>query len=884
MLIKFYLRFSSKWGQQMLLVGSDPGLGNMNWHYAKTMQYLDENTWYIECNVETLAGEELVYQFALLEQGEILPSGQQFSCRLPGHEKEGMVLLDTWIAPRDFRNTLTKKMFPGILQPREVLSQQEPAKVTLEIIAPLLPAHINVCVLGELQDAIPWDVNHPLMMQHAGNGKYRAYIDKYHPGMQYKYALFDTKEAKLLRYEEGENRKLDLMLPGGMSLSAHDGFIRVPQYPWKGAGIVVPVFSLRTSNASGCGEFLDLIPLGDWAAACGFKLIQVLPVNDTGANLNWKDSYPYAAISVFALHPIYLDLHAVGLLPEDHPLQKDYTATKDRLNQMDSLDYEAVMSFKMQYLRAYFDINMASIVKEPAFLTWLEAQDWLHAYTAFCVLRDQVGDTKFDLWEFRTYREYIDNHGTAYTTGQLFYAFIQYQLHLQLELATKYLHGKGIILKGDIAIGVHPQSADVWTHPELFNRGFQAGAPPDLFAEKGQNWGFPTYNWDEMAKDGYHWWRRRLQLMSSYFDAYRVDHILGFFRIWQIPAKQVEGILGYFSPADAFKYEDFEAANIIFDRKRFCEPYINGKVLTGIFGNAAGQVKKAYLIEQYDGTFQLKPGLSDQRSVLDQFDEGNIPGSLLSGILQLLSNVLFIESVDENGFRYHPRFQLEDTLGFDELDIPTRYKLKQMHDDYYYQRSDATWRRSALLKLPALYHAADMLMCAEDLGMIPKSVTGVLNSLGILRLDIQRMPKNEGQVFANLSESDYLAVVAPGTHDVSVLRAWWKELTPTERARYSRDFLKLTGEVPAELEVNHLDTILQQHLQSPAMWCIFPIQDILAISSKWQFPDPSGERINIPSNAEHYWKYRVHVNLDSLIADKDFQATWQAKLKNVGRL
>src|SRR5208337_2896442 len=187
-----------------------------------------------------------------------------------------------------------------------------------------------------------------------------------------------------------------------------------------------------------------------------------------------------------------------------------------------------------------------------------------------------------------------------------FHRFLQYHLEAQLVEATQYAHSKGVILKGDIAIGVCRYGADAWEQPELFHTDMQAGAPPDAFAAKGQNWGFPTYNWPRMKQDGFAWWKQRFEQMSCYFDAFRIDHILGFFRIWSIPMHAVEGILGNFVPAIPVKLEEFRQRGIHFNHDRYVKPFINEDVLLDVFGERADEVKRQFLNETAKGRYALK--------------------------------------------------------------------------------------------------------------------------------------------------------------------------------------------------------------------------------------------------------------------------------------
>ncbi|MBO4446785.1 MAG: 4-alpha-glucanotransferase, partial [Bacteroidales bacterium] len=301
---------------------------------------------------------------------------------------------------------------------------------------------------------------------------------------------------------------------------------------FRGAGTVIPVFSLRSESSFGIGEFSDLKLLADWAAATGQCILQLLPVNDTTRKGDWADSYPYSPVSSFALHPLYIRLQDVGV--EETP---EFLRVKEELEALPELDYPRVFSTKMAFLRAAFSAKGKTDVQSAAFRDFCARNAfWLDEYAAFCAKRDGV-EADFHRW-------------------------LQFHLDRQFSGAVAYAREKGVCFKGDLPIGVSADSADACFHPELFNLDSTAGAPPDFFSEHGQNWGFPTYNWEKMAEDNYSWWKRRLRKMAEYFDAYRIDHILGFFRIWEIPVKEKSGTEGHFNPSLPYTRKEIEALGL----------------------------------------------------------------------------------------------------------------------------------------------------------------------------------------------------------------------------------------------------------------------------------------------------------------------------------
>ena len=311
---------------------------------------------------------------------------------------------------------------------------------------------------------------------------------------------------------------IDCPIPGCPFPRAHQAK-KFDRAGFRGAGTAVPVFSLRSESDFGIGEFNDLKDLVDWAVKTGQCIIQILPINDTTRKGEWKDSYPYSPVSSFALHPIYIHLQDLGI-KETAAFKKE----QQELNALPEIDYPRVYKSKMALVRKAFTARGQKDLESAACRKFIkENAYWLDEYAEFCAKRDG-NEPEYHKW-------------------------IQFHLDKQLSAQVKYARSKGISLKGDLPIGVSQDSADAYYHPELFNLDSSAGAPPDYFSQDGQNWGFPTYNWDEMAKDDYAWWKSRLRKMSQYFDAFRIDHILGFFRIWEIPAEQKSGLRGHFNPA-----------------------------------------------------------------------------------------------------------------------------------------------------------------------------------------------------------------------------------------------------------------------------------------------------------------------------------------------
>jgi 4-alpha-glucanotransferase len=441
--------------------------------------------------------------------------------------------------------------------------------------------------------------------------------------------------------------------------------------------------------------------------------------------------------------------------------------------------------------------------------------------------------------------------------------FVQYYMHLQLSNAVDYAHQLGIIMKGDLPIGVGRYSMDTWMNPSLFHMDMQAGAPPDAFAKKGQNWSFPTYNWDAMKATNHAWWRQRLTHMSHYFDATRIDHVLGFFRIWSVPMHAIEGIFGVFVPAIAFTKDDFYKAGLHFDENRLCNPYINDELIHNLFGDKASFIK-----QQFMNGNAFKEELNTQRKIELFSTSNNIDPLIKQKLFDLLGEVILFKD-EKNKERYHFRIDIHDTTSFKKLSHDEQEKLNRLYVQYFYEKQNDLWYRVAQEKLDAIQQSSDMMICAEDLGMVPDMVEDVLKSREMLALQVQRMPKKSYQQFSHPNEAPYLSVVTPSTHDMSTIRQWWEEDVQMTQ-RFYIDLLLHTGKAPQFCEPEICKEIIQQHLKSPAMWSIFLLQDLMSIDAKIRRDNPNEERINNPADPNHFWNYRMHITLESLKEQSTF--------------
>lgn len=730
-------------------------------------------------------------------------------------------------------------------------------------------------ILGNTQALGEWNPARAVRLQRTGVYEWSCPLDEndLDGTTEYKIVLIAEHDSSRILWERGENRRIpNANRAGSVFVNISSPGFDIPL--WRGAGVVVPVFSLRSRGSQGIGDFGDLLRLIDWAASVGMHAVQVLPVNDTTREGGWKDSYPYSGISVFALHPLYLDLREW----EDSPAYDADEAT--RLNALAELDYESVFAFKMKFLHSLFKFEGKAVMQGDDYDSFVEDnRAWLDPYAQFCQLRDEQGTADFRQWNK------IVRTGRRGASGAGFHRFVQYLLHRQLKRAHEYAREKAVILKGDIPIGVCRDSVPAWKDGRLFHFDGQAGAPPDYFSRHGQNWGFPTYDWEAMSEDGYQWWRRRMAHMGNYFDAYRIDHVLGFFRIWEIPTSQVHGTLGHFRPALPYSSDEIRNAGFHLPVWQYVRPHLSERRYSQLAGQSGNVQSFAAFFQKEGGYYTLRPEISTQRGILSQTQ----PGALRDVLMDVVAEVLFIEDEVQKG-HYHPRVSAQETDVFSSLPPDQKQAFCRLHDEFFYERHNRFWAEGALAKLRPLLHpenegassASGLLPCAEDLGMVPAGVKEVLAQLNILSLEIQTMPKGTGRRFACLEENPYLSVATIATHDMPPFRLWWM-LDRNATQAFWNEALGQSGDAPGEATPEVCAMVVRRHLECPSMLCLLALQDWLGMDSELRRPNPAEEQINVPADSNHYWRYRMHLNLEELIVAANFNEHVRTMIQGCGR-
>ena len=799
MTLNISIEYRTNWGEELVLC-----LGGKRYPLA----YVAEGIWKGEVsrfNPEKVAE----YGYEVVRDGvTVRTEWKNHRLALPeGVQPKELTIIDRWIdRPCDspfYSSAFTNAIFGR--KAEKAKKAPKGANVLIQVAAPALRPNEVLAIAGSGKALKNWNKVVPF---DGSQFPYWTLALNVSEPFAYKVLIADKETLAPVAWEEGSDRWFVEVPENDQFVVQSDLQVRFAGRDWKGAGTAIPVFALRSEDDFGVGEFYDLKKMVDWAASTGQSILQLLPINDTTMFNTWEDSYPYNPNSTFALHPQFLHLPAAGVEVDD-----EYKTLQAELNALDQIDYEKVNGTKLLLLRQAFDKTFKKLSAKKDYKAFVEKNShWLLPYAAFCVLRDLNATPDFSKW--KGYAKYNKKKVAAFCEEHKadvdFWCFVQYHLDLQLSEVCAYAHSKGVVFKGDLPIGISRTSVDAWLYPELFHMDSQAGAPPDAFSADGQNWGFPTYNWEKMAEDGYAWWKSRLAKMSEYFDAFRIDHILGFFRIWEIPLWTKSGLNGYFNPALPFPAHELQA--------------------------------QGFDVENFD---------------------------------------LFLQDPRQEG-HYHPKIGAKQTQSYYVLDAYRRASFDRLYDDFFYRRNNEFWKDKAMQKLPALLDSTGMLACGEDLGMIPATVPQVMSDLRILSLEIQRMPKSVEETFAHPANYPYLSVCTTSTHDMNPIRAWWEE-----DRQVTNDFwhmiLNNQGDAPCFCEPWICRQILEQHVWSPAMLTILPLQDWLSMDAQLRREDPNSERINVPANSRHYWRYRMHLTLEQLADAKEFNETLTAMIAASGR-
>lgn len=631
-------------------------------------------------------------------------------------------------------------------------------------------------------------------------------------------------------------------------------------------GTAIPVGALKTANSCGVGEFLDLIPFADFCKKAGLKLIQLLPVNDTGT-----ESSPYSALSAFALHPLYISLKSLPEVEGKEDILSEITKLQKKYEKLPRFQYRELRRKKLDLLQKIFDSEKEKIISSDELKSWIKDNPWVQVYSIFMQKKEKKHEASWKEWgESQPTKKELDEiwNDKKNQDGNLFYAWVQMRLDQQFAKASEYAKSLGIKLKGDIPIMMNEDSCDAWAFPEYFNDEMRAGSPPDGPNPVGQNWGFPIYNWDNLKKDDYSWWKNRLIQASKYYQVYRIDHVLGFFRIWATPQRESTAMLGWTQPFEPITTDELHNLGFSDDRITWLSvPHVPTNqieaVNNGDYLGTHGILAKIMDRIGNEEMWRFKPEIKGEKDIW----ASDIPDHVKPRLAELWRNRALVKVSDG---LYSPLWTYHSTTSWQTLSDDEKYRLGQLIVTKY-SRMEVLWEEQARTLLGDLTSCTDMVACAEDLGSNPESLPRVLGDLSILSLRVVRWSRNwnaSGEPYYQFGEYPYLSVTTSSVHDSSTARIWW--LKEGDAWDFYRTFPGDSDVQPGSYNSKTARYLLSKMAESNSAFCIHPLQDFLGLVEDYFDENPDNERVNIPGSVNEFnWTYRLPVTIEKLIKNKE---------------
>lgn len=849
MKLSFSLLYKTMWGQSLHILLSYHGTDGHKMDYDMLMQTEDGELWSLETSVmesRQYPIQAIQYYYWVEDgDGNVLRKEWTLIPRLYGFDStKDYLFRDQWyeIPLQAYLYTNAYATYSGfklhdqVKVPNLSLFRKT---ILFRVSAPQLRKNEAVAICGNHPALGDWNPSLLQKMTYVGNFEWMLSVNA--EGitfpLEYKFVVIDNETNHLKIWEEGENRiTREEKLNDGQVLVLYGEELRIRESLWRMAGVSVPLFSLRSENSYGVGDFGDLKSLIDWTSSVGIRAIQLLPLNDTTHSHDWGDSNPYNIISAFALHPHYLDLASMGQL-KDKKKVTDYQRRRRELNAYEYSDYPSVDRVKKAYVDDMFLQEGKDVLASADFQHYFNINRfWLEDYSVFVSNED-------------------------YSVEKVYY--VQYYLYKQLRSVKEYAGKKGVVIIGDFPIGLSRNSVEVKIHPDYFNLNQNMGTPPDKETIYGQNWNLPTLRWEN--KEVCKWMNSRMKYMEQFFDALCIDHIEGYFRSWEIPEECVYPVLGHFSPALPMSIEEINQFGFPFQKALFTKPFINDMIIKEVFGLYANYVKENFLEKESSDTFFMKDEFNTQVKIQKYFNGKNDEKSLWirDGLYRLLENVLFLEDSYHKGM-FYPRFEAFKTSLYETLTMQEKDSFMSLYNNYYHQRHDDYWAHIAKIKLAEILEGTRLLIIGDNLGALPSCVSKVMDEMRILPLEIQSLPRTAHLEFSHLEANPYQSICMISTHDLSTLRLWWEE-NPGRAQRYYVTMLQKIGKAPLHLSPQLAEEVVAKNMYSSSLLCLLSIQDWLSMNLELRSKDIYSERINNPYDAMNHWQYRMDVKIEDLI-------------------
>lgn len=658
-------------------------------------------------------------------------------------------------------------------------------------------------------------------------------------------------------------------------------------YSQKLTGVVVPLGALYSEKNPVIGCYTDLIPFAQFCKKCGFKLIQLLPVNDTGTQ-----SSPYSGLSAFALHPIYIRIKEIPGFEAFYKSNEKFKTCYDNfVSQNDytlRYDYDRILNTKINLLQQLYETTPAGLTgnSDEELSKFIKANTWIKTYSVYKNLKWNYMQASWKSWHLNDQHkspEEIEKlwNTKAFRKEHLFYAWCQFIAQEQFSTAVKAVHELDILLKGDMPILMNEDSCDTWAHPEFFNQNLRAGSPSDGENPQGQNWGFPTYNWKNLKEADYSWWKDRLKSAGKYYDAYRLDHILGFFRIWAIPDTDCNALTGHTEPYTTFKRENLYEAGFDDDRIRWLsQPHIPTQAVEDITWNREIAHKILELMCNQIGTEELwlfkKEITGSQqlwsinfKKIVDKQTEEKIKTKLV----EYWSNRTLLE-ISKN--KFIPLWTYGQSTSWASLNQTEKESLLELFETLN-KKNEKLWKKQADEIFTAITSGIKMIPCGEDLGVSIECVPKTMKEHNILGLRVVRWSRHwdkPDQPYIDFSKYEPLSVTTTSVHDSSTIRQWFTEegeVSPSLQPALQSSATLSNGGHPRnapEFSPEIAFELLKNCSATASIWYVNPLQDYLYMNKEYWLPTAEEERINIPGTVTKFnWTYRMPISLEKLEKD-----------------
>jgi 4-alpha-glucanotransferase len=644
-------------------------------------------------------------------------------------------------------------------------------------------------------------------------------------------------------------------------------------------GVAVPVGALRTKNGIGVGEFSDLASFALLCRKMKMRLIQILPVNDTGFQ-----SSPYSSLTAFGLHPLYLSIEELDeFKTADNPVKTRVKKAKAKFDTYKRFSHYEVLKEKLEICLDLYNANKPEIIKSASkgvLSAWTEKNSWVKEYAVYRRLKEINEQKSWKDWkEYKNVTaEDIEKlwNDKDLKEEHIFWVWLQHALDIQFLKASKAITDAGIIMEGDLPILMNEDSCDVWANPDIFIQELSAGAPPDMYSPDGQNWGFPIYNWEAQEKDNFAWWKKRLEVAEKYYQAYRIDHVLGFFRIWASSPYDYSSSLGRYVPYVPVTTGDFKKLG--FDKSRIgwiTQPHIlTGEIWDTLKNNWGGAFTEAQIKTAADNIFSkaltrvsteelwlFKKKIRGEKDI----DALNLHPAARDFLLAKWKDRAFLEY--KKG-KFFPVWHYRDATAYKSLSADEKKELGIILEKRH-KKSERVWMQQGMKLLSILVESSSMLPCAEDLGAVPSCVPRVLSKLKILGLRVVRWFRawdKDGSPYISFEEYPALSVCTPAVHDSSTVREWWE--TEADQGQFS-GFIGVPS-LPKKYNPGTAKIILSKAASARSRFRVFQIQDLLHLSNNWYSENPSDERINVPGTSNDFnWTYRLPATISEISKDKE---------------